>query len=171
MDKSILLAWFLVGVAAVTVVYTYLKQDKTYFDHVKEQLALTNAKLTSTQTQLKEIREDNEKLRKQFQDFNRIKTEADNVLCNIRDVMQRELEFHRGALHSHKAEVQKVHDQYEKTREVVRQLDLTCSELRGKSQPVSLGPVSIELKVSESAKKGLGKGINAIINDGKKGKK
>ena len=51
MDKSILLAWFLVGVAAVTVVYTYLKQDKTYFDHVKEQLALTNAKLTSTQTQ------------------------------------------------------------------------------------------------------------------------
>lgn len=161
MDKTLMLAWLLVFVAAIAVVYSYIKQDSSYFDLLKDRMATLNAQNAQHLGQMKIIREENERLRVQFQDFSRMKSEIDMVLCQIRDVMAKELEFNRGAMNAHNNKFESMNHNYEKTRENIRQLDLICSELRTKQQPISVGPITVEIKTTE--KKALGRGLNAIL--------
>jgi len=79
-----IIVWTLIFMGAVGVVYLYVRQDKTHYDAFKEQAALIKAQNQSIQTQMKEIRESNEKLRTQFQDFYKMKQEADNLICHAK---------------------------------------------------------------------------------------
>lgn len=161
MDNSLGIAWLLVFVAAIGVCYSYVKQDKSYFETLKEKFATLNAQNIQNLGQMKLIREENERLRVQFQDFNRMKSEVDMVLCQIKDIMSKELEFNRGAMNAQHNKFEAMNQNYEKTREHLRNLDLICSEIRTNKQPISVGPISIEVKSTE--KKALGKGIDAIL--------
>lgn len=159
---SIIYAWIVVFIAGISVVFLYVRQDRSYFDTVKDQMAILSAQNKSLQMQAKEDRESMEKLRTQFQDFYKMKTEADMVLCSIKDIMAKELEFNRGALQGFKSKLDKVDENYDRTRDQIRQLDHTCSNLIGKQQPVKLGPITVELKTE--TKKPLGRGLDAILD-------
>lgn len=160
---SIIYAWILVFMAGIGVVFLYVRQDRSYFDTVKDQMALVMAQNKSLQIQAKEDRETMEKLRTQFQEFYKMKTESDMTLCAIKDIMAKELEFNRGALNGWKANLDKVNENYDRTRDQIRQLDHTCSNLIGKQQPLNLGPITVEFKTEP--KKPLGRGLGAILGE------
>lgn len=169
MDKSLLLAWVVVFLAAVLVAYVYLKEDASHFTILKERMDTLNAQNVQHVAQMKKVREENESLRLKFEDFNRIKTDADMVLCQIRETMAKELEFHRGAMNANNSKFEQMNQNYEKTRENIRAIDLICSQLRQQSKPIQMAPIMVEIQTTDKTRSG--KGIGALIkNETKKPK-